>query len=194
MIGATAKEFQHPSGPVAGRVILLLAAYSPVAVIAGLRGLSSTAGEVALGLGVVGVALWIVFLWWLRDRGSRPREVNELELIDSEVTGYIVSLLLPVIVASKPATADWLAYGACAFLILIVAFAAELWAVNPITYLFGLRAARAIVDGTPRVVLVRGSLVEAGELPVASRLGVTLILPSRNPPSANIEIEEDATL
>jgi hypothetical protein len=99
-----------------------------------------------------------------------------------------------VIVASKPATADWLAYGACAFLILLVAFAAELWAVNPITYLFGLRAARAIVDGTPRVVLVRGTLVEVGELPVISHLGVTLILPSRNRPSVNIEIEENATL
>jgi len=191
---ATVQEFQHPSGPLAGRVILLLAAYAPVAVIAGLRGLPSTAGKVALGLGLIGIALWISFLWWLRDRGPRTRDVGDLELIDSEVTGYIVSLLLPVIAASKPATADWLAYGACALLILLVAFAAELWAVNPITYFFGLRAARAVVDGRSRVVLVRGALVRAGQLPVVSRLGVTLILPSQGCPPTKIETAQDTTL
>jgi hypothetical protein len=177
MTRASAREFQHPAGPLPGRLILLAAAYSPVAVVGGLRGLPSAPAYIAAGLGLAGIGLWILFLRWLGGRGPRNRDVREAELIDSEVTGYIVSILLPVIAASAPDLNDWLAYGVCAALILVVAFAAELWAVNPITYLFGLRAARALIDGTPRVVLVRGILGPAGERLVIERIGVALILP-----------------
>jgi hypothetical protein len=98
------------------------------------------------------------------------------EYIDSEVTGYIVSILLPVVAASRPGFHDWLAYGVCAVLILLVAFAAELWSANPITYAFHMRAARAVVDGKPRVVLVRGHMGQGEIKAVARRLGVTLVL------------------
>jgi hypothetical protein len=169
------REFQDSRGPLLGRVVLLLAAYTPVAVIAGLRGLPATVAWVSVALGLFGIAVWLLFLWWLPERQRRTSIVKDPHFIDSEVNAYIVSILLPVVAAANPALTDWLAYGVCAVLILLVAFAAELWAVNPITYAFGLRAARAVIDGERRVVLVRGSLGPEGKREVVRRIGVTLL-------------------
>jgi len=169
-------EREKPSGPLVGRLILLLAAYAPIAVIAGLRAMPAAGGWVAALVGVLGIAIWACFLNWLPRRQPRESVVEWSEFIDSEVTGYIVSLLLPVIAVSRPDLHDWLAYGVCAALILVVAFAAQLWSVNPITYLCGMRAARAVVDGEPLIVLVRGPLGGSDRKTITRRLGVTLVL------------------
>jgi hypothetical protein len=166
-----------PSGPASGRVVLLVAAYAPVMVLVGLRGLPSCAGWLLVGAGVIGVLTWAAFLLWLRSRTERTLTLEDPEFIDAEVTGYIVSILLPLVAADdNPSTGDWLAYGLCAVLVLVVAFQAGLWAVNPITYAFRMRAARAVIDGRPRIVLVSGTLGTNPEKIVTNRLGVTLIL------------------
>jgi hypothetical protein len=179
-------ELQKERGPVGGRLILLLAAYAPVVAIAGLRGAPCIAGWIAFGLGVAGIIVWAAFLPWLKNRQPRPVEASDIEFIDTEVTGYIVSLLLPVAAASNPSFGDWLAYGVCALLILLVAFQAELWSVNPVTYAFRMRAARMKIDGETRIVLVApefdvGQLAASpnGDPPtviVSRRLGVTMLL------------------
>lgn len=176
--GSTRKDTERSSGPLLGRLILLFASYAPVAVIVGLRCLPGLAGVFVLSVGGAGIAIWAAFLWWLPSRQTRTVRVAEAEFVDAEVTAYIVSILLPVIAASKPRLFDWFAYTVCALLILIVAFAAELWSVNPITYAFRFRAARATVDGKPQVVLVRGELGQDGLKVVSSRIGVTLVLES----------------
>jgi hypothetical protein len=170
------REFEPTAGPLSGRVLLLFASYSPVAVIAGLRGLPGTFGCVAVGTGALGAAVWICFLLWLPNRQARECQIAGARFVDAEVTGYIVSILLPVVAASKPVLEDWLAYGACATLILLVAFSAELWSINPITYAFGLRAARATVDGKTQVILVRDQVVPDGVYFVARRAGVGVVL------------------
>jgi hypothetical protein len=157
-------------------VVLLLAAYSPVALIIGLRSLPAKLGWLAIAVGVLGILIWVACLGWLPDRQRRTSIVEDAQFIDSEVTGYIVSILLPVVAASRPGPADWVAYCACAILILLVAFAAELWSVNPITYAFNMRAARAVVDGKPQIVLVRGQLESDGAKVIVRRVGVTLVL------------------
>ena len=70
-------------------------------------------------------------------------------------------------------------------LILLVAFAAELWSVNPITYAFHMRAARAVVDGKPQVVLIRGPIGTDGLKFVARSVGVTLVLGESGPEEAD---------
>jgi hypothetical protein len=161
---------------MAGRVVLLLAAYAPVAVIAGIRAAPRTAGWVAVALGLAGITAWIVFLAWLPHRQARSVSVIDVEYVDAEVTGYVVSLLLPLLAAVKPRLEDWVAYGVCAVLILLVAYAAELWSINPVTYAFGMRTARASVDGRRTVVLMRGHVAEGHDATVVRRIGVTLIL------------------
>lgn len=174
---ASPPEFESRSGPRLGRLILLFAAYAPVAVIVGVRGVPSTLAWAGVALGMLGVATWVWFLWWLPRRQVRESTVEGAQFIDSEVTGYIVSLLLPVVAASRPGLNDWLAYVICGALILAVAFFAELWSVNPVTYAFRMRAARAKVDGVPQVILVRGPLGDDGARGVTHRLGVTYLLP-----------------
>ena len=174
-------EFAVSAGPLPGRLVLLAAAYAPVAVIAGVRATPRLAGWVSLISGALGVIVWIAFLVWLPQRQPRQATIERPEFIDAEVTGYIVSILLPIVAASEPTLQDLLAYGLCAALILLVAFAAGLWAVNPITYAFGIRAARATVDGKPQVILVRGGTVREGVMMVVRRLGVTLILEPPQP-------------
>lgn len=172
------KEFESSKGPILGRLILLFAAYAPVVVIIGLRGIPADLAWSALGLGILGVIVWIWFLRWLPHRQARDVNVKGAHYIDAEVTGYIVSLLLPVVATSSSALNDWLAYLICGALILLVAFSAELWSVNPITYAFGMRAARAIVDDEPRVILLRGALLEDGPRLAVRRIGVTYVLES----------------
>ena len=170
-------ELQPGAGPLSGRLILLIAAYSPVVIIAGLRGVPTTAGWISLGVGLFGVCLWTLFLLWLPQRQPRDVKIDAIEPMDTEVTGYIVSLLLPVIAASRPRLNDWIAYGVCAVLVLVVAFAARLWAVNPITYLFRLRPALLTINGRAEVALVHTCLVDTTNRQVVRRLGVLLLLP-----------------
>lgn len=169
-------EFESLRGPLPGRLILLVTAYAPVVVLVGLRATPCPAGWVAVVAGVLGIVVWIAFLLWLPNRQAEEAIVEDLEFVDAEVTGYVVSLLLPVVAASNPTTGDWVAYVVCAALILIVAFYASLWSVNPVTYALGLRAARATVDGKPgTVVLVRGDPGVRNKKIVISRVGVLLV-------------------
>ncbi len=162
-------------GPLAGRLVLLFAAYAPIGLIVGARTIPSWPGFIAATIGVVGVASWLWFLRWLPDRQPRTAEVSDIELIDTEVTGYIVSLLLPLVAAGQPTPGDLVAYGLCAVLILFVAFMSNLAAVNPFIYLFGYRVARATVEGRPSVVLVGDSADAAGDVTLVRAIGVMLI-------------------
>ena len=176
MMTTGSRHFEHPSGPLPGRLILLVTAYAPLVLLAGLRGLPDLRAWIAVGLGVLGILAWAVFLKWLKGRQPRIREAKDVELIDSEVTGYIVSLLLPLVAASAPDWNDWIAYAVCGVLVLLVAFKAELWAVNPIAYALDLRAGRATVDGKRRVVLVCGEVGSGERVQATTRLGVMVIL------------------
>jgi hypothetical protein len=163
-------------GPLLGRVVLLGGAYAPAALIIGARTVPALGGWGAVGLGVIGIGVWSLFLAWLPHAQPREIEIATVEPADTEVTAYIASYLLPILAAASPTTGDIVAYAICGLLILIVAFAADLGSVNPVVYLFRLRVMRARVDGGHVIILVRG-VPEVGTTVVATQaLGVVLVL------------------
>jgi hypothetical protein len=162
-------------GPLPGRLVLLFGAYAPVAIIIAARAIPCTAGWVALGVGVAGVICWSAFLIWLRSHQPRSAEVTEIEPIDDEVTGYIVSILLPLVVAGDPGAGDLVAYGICAVLILLVAYVSDLAVANPLIYLLGYRVARANIGGERTIVLVDDLNTPEGSVTVRRAVGVTYI-------------------
>ena len=166
---------RRSDGPVAGRIVLLVGAYAPVAIIIAARALPSSAGWAALGIGLSGLLAWIGFLIWLPARQPRKAQVSEVEPIDGEVSAYIVSILLPLVAAGHPSAGDLVAYGLCGVLILFVAYISNLALVNPLIYLFGYRVARATVDGVRTIVLIKQSAEFEEDVTVVRAIGVTLI-------------------
>lgn len=173
--GDKAKRRRGGEGPTAGRLILLFGAYAPVAIIIAARIIPHTVGWVALVLGVAGVGVWTIFLIWLRSHQPRDAEVVEVEPIDDEVTGYIVSILLPLVAAGDPSGGDLIAYGICGVLILLVAYVSDLAVANPLIYLLGFRVARARVSGETTLVLVDDLDAPEGDVTVRRALGVTYV-------------------
>jgi hypothetical protein len=166
---------RQSDGPVAGRLVLLVGAYAPVAIIIAARTLPSSAGWGALGIGISGLLAWIGFLIWLPARQPREASVSEVEPIDGEVSAYIVSILLPLVAAGDPSSGDLVAYGLCGVLILLVAYVSNLALANPLIYFFGYRVARATVDGQRTIVLLKQSAELEGNVTVVRAVGVTLI-------------------
>jgi hypothetical protein len=159
-----------------GRLVLLVGAYAPIGLIIGARAVPACSGYVAIAFGLVGLGAWLGFLYWLPGRQPRTAEVSsDIELIDTEVTGYIVSILLPLVAAGDPTAGDLVAYGLCGVLILFVAYASNLAAVNPFIYFFGFRVIRVTVDGERTVALTYDPHESEGEVYVVQAIGVTLI-------------------
>jgi hypothetical protein len=162
-------------GPAAGRLVLLIGAYSPVALIIAARTLPAAAGWVALILGALGLCAWIAFLSWLPHHQPRQAPVTGLEPIDGEVSGYIVSILLPLVAAADPSAGDLVAYAICGGLILLVAYVSDLSVANPLIYLMGYRVARATVDGERTIILIDEAAPPEGDVTVMRAVGVTYI-------------------
>lgn len=163
------------SGPPLGRLVLLFGAYAPVGLIIGARLIPACAGWVAVGVGLGGLLIWLGFLYWLSQSQPWTADSENVELIDSEVTGYIVSILLPLVAAGEPTGGDLVAYSLCGALILFVAYVSNLAAVNPFIHLFGLRVVRAVVDGESTIALVYDPRQSEGVVHVAQAAGITLI-------------------
>jgi hypothetical protein len=161
-----------------GRIILLVGAYAPAAIIVGFRVGFELGGYIAIGIGVLGVLAWVALLQIWLPHHAHPRAVvlKTVEPLDTEVTAYIASYLLPIVAAGSPGTGDWFAYGLCAVLILIVAYGADLGSVNPIVYLFGLRVARAEIDGQSIFLLVDRIPPPESSATIARTAGVALVL------------------
>jgi hypothetical protein len=155
---------------------LLLGAYSPVALIIAARVVPEPIGWISLGIGVLGAFAWVGFLTWAPHGHSWTSEVADPEPVDTEVTAYIVSLLLPIVAAVSPDLGDVIAYCICGALILFVAYVSDLAAFNPFVYIFGYRVLRAEVDGEPAIVLSRDPEGTRGEIDVVRALGVTVVL------------------
>src|SRR5262249_39479499 len=139
------------------------------------RALPDSVGWVALGIGAVGLAAWIAFLRWLPNHQPRESVVDGVEPIDSEVSGYIVSILLPLVAAANPSTGDLVAYGLCAILVLLVAYVSDLAVANPLIYVVGFRPARATVDGERTVVLLNRGSDLSDSVTVRRAVGVTYV-------------------
>jgi hypothetical protein len=162
-------------GPMPGRLLLLIGAYAPAAVIIGARTAPSLGGWIAIGIGIAGIGVWSLFLVWLRRAQPHEIELTAVEPADTEVTAYIASYLLPILAATSATTGDIIAYVLCGLLILVVAFAADLGSVNPIVYLFRLRVMRARVDGEHVIILARKVPAVETTVIATQALGVVML-------------------
>ena len=68
-----------------------------------------------MGLGLLGVGVWSLFLAWLPHAQPREVEIAAAEPADTEVTAYIASYLLPILAAASPSTGDIVAYAISAY-------------------------------------------------------------------------------
>lgn len=155
----TKPSFEHDAA--LGRISLLIGAYAPALAILGLRIGLDTAGLVLLSVAVVGSGWWLWFLLRVvKQRQAWDVEIQSAEPIDRDVTAYVATYLLPLLAAKPEHDTGYLAYGLAAFLILVVAYRADLGAVNPLAYLLGYRAYRASAEDGVRIVLSRSLLVK----------------------------------
>lgn len=149
---------------VLGRVLLFLGAYAPAAIIVSLRVGFSVTG---VFIGVIGIALtvtWVVYLQWLVPRGRISEyTIRESHSMDQEFTAYLATYLFPVVATAPADTGEVIAYVITFFVILIVAFRADLGAVNPIAYAFGYRIVRVVDTSNERLIFITRTSVAAGE-------------------------------
>ena len=149
-----------------GRLTLLMGAYAPALVILGLRhGLDSFHHQhhhleyLGVGLcaaGLAGTAWWAgCLLQFVKQRQRYELTLKSSEPADRDVTAYVASYLLPILAAKPGGLTGYLAYGLAAALILVVAYRADLGAINPLAYLLGYRAYRVSADDGVRIVLSR---------------------------------------
>ena len=158
-----------------GRLLLLAGAYSPALVVLGLRAGLDRCGLILIGAGCAGVIIWLVFLLKVVPQRQRWEiEVVTAEPVDRDVTAYIATYLLPVLAAKPEHGTGIAAYALAAVLILIVAFRADLGAVNPLAYVFGYRAFRVSAADGVRIVLSRSSIVKDSKWEVQEAAGVML--------------------
>lgn len=142
-----------------GRFMLMFGAYGPVLAILGLRIGFKTAGFALLGAAALGAATWSFFLVDIAEHRQRRRcTVKSASALDSNVAAYVASYLLPVLAAKTTGTSTYIAYGLAAALILIVAYRADLGAINPLAYIFGFRAYSATIGNDTLTVLSRWQL------------------------------------
>jgi hypothetical protein len=144
-----------------GRALLLVGAFSPMLAILGLRLGLGTLGWIMVGSAFVSVAWWLWFLLRLvPQRQGFEITIVSAEPIDRDVTAYIASYLLPVLAAKPEHDSGYVAYGLAGLLILVVAYRADLGAINPLAYLCRYRAYRVTAADGVRIVLSRSLLLK----------------------------------
>jgi hypothetical protein len=144
---------------------LLVGAYAPALVVFGLRhGVVTRRGPDWAGIGVcaagvLGAAWWITCLEsFVTRRQAFELTLTSAEPADRDVTAYIASYILPILAAKPGGLTDYLAYGLAAALILVVAYRADLGAINPLAYVLGYRSYRISAEDGVRIVLSRWRL------------------------------------
>jgi len=156
-----------------GRLTLLVGAYAPMLAVLGLR-----IGPDLLGIILCAVAL-AATIWWLwfllrvvKHRQAYNLTLKSAEPADRDVTAYVATYVLPVIVGKPEHITGYLAYGLAGFLILVVAYRADLGAINPLAYLCRYRAYRVSAEGGARIVLSRSQLIEGNTWQVQEVAGM----------------------
>ena len=160
-----------------GRISLLIGAYAPAFAILGLRIGLDTVGLALLGIAAAGSGWWLWFLLRVvKRRQPWDVEIQAAEPIDRDVTAYVATYLLPVLAAKPENDTGYVAYGLAAFLILVVAYRADLGAVNPLAYLFRYRAYRVAADDGVRIVLSRSLLMKDSIWQFRSAAGIVVAM------------------
>lgn len=108
-------------------------------------------------------------------RGAWDLDVVSAEPLDRDVAAYVASYLLPVLAAKPEQTSGYVAYALAAALILMVAYRADLGAINPLAYLCGYRVFRVTSADGVRIVLSKHLLFKDSEWKVRDTAGLTVV-------------------
>jgi hypothetical protein len=174
MFAMPAKPSFDNTAPL-GRVSLLIGAYAPMLIVLGLRIGLGCLGWVLIGVGLAAVAWWLWFLLVVVKRRQRWEiRVLSAEPVDRDVAAYVASYLLPVLAAKPEHSSTYAAYGLAAALILIVAYRADLGAINPLAYLCGYRAYRISADQSVRIVLSRSVMAQGAVWELQDAAGIVV--------------------
>ena len=135
---------------------LFLSSYSPLPILLAVRlyGLHDC-GAPWLVVLLVGMMLPLVHvLSDVRFVTGRDFRVTRVNGAAGEVTGYIASYILPLIVIGKLIWTDYIAYGLFIIIVGIVMTRGELLHINPWVYLFGWRLYNVSIDDDDRYYLL----------------------------------------
>jgi hypothetical protein len=154
-----------PSG--LGQLILLVSAYSPLALVYAFLG---TFGDGRVAAGLVGLATlsWVGLALFIRS--SRRFGVEALEIAgnrprDSDAVGYVVTYLLPFVMGANPRLEEKIATGVFFVLIGVLYLRAHLFYVNPVLSLVGYRLFEVeIGHGTYLLISRRRALRPKGRI------------------------------
>jgi hypothetical protein len=124
---------------------------------------------------VIGCIVWAVLVFsWSRHRKTWHYRIQTAEPLDRDAAAYVASYLLPILAAKAAHVSGYVAYGLAAFLILAVAYRADLGAINPLAYLAGFRAYRVTADGDVAIVLSKWHLSKGEVWKVQGAVGLAV--------------------
>ena len=128
------------------RALLALGAYSPVAILIGVRITRSTPSWTFIGIGLVAIAATTLTLVRARLVSSiEPLDVATTEDKASDVPAYMMSYLLPFVTVANPNHRDLIVLAAFGAVLLIVSARSDVLTVNPLLFLAGFRVYKAKV-------------------------------------------------
>lgn len=156
-----------------GRILLLIGAYSPAVLIVAFRTACSPL-SVALGvISIIGIGFWIAMIRFVVPLGpGHAVQVDAIDPMDREVTAYVSTYLFPTLAATPSTWGAWVAYALAAVLLLVVAYRADLGAVNPVAYLCKYRVLRISAGQTATIVLTRRRIRPGETWELRSRAGL----------------------
>jgi hypothetical protein len=129
------------------RALLALAAYSPVAILTGIRISRSGPAEIVIGVGVLAALALFVALGRARwVSAPTPVELMAVEDKSADVPAYMMGYLLPFVMVTDPSARDLIVLGAFGVVLLLVSARSTVLTVNPLLQLVGLRVYEAAID------------------------------------------------
>jgi len=166
------------------RLLLTVSAYSPLAILIGIR-MTDTRLSWALIVGGVLAGLCLYLNLWHAGRANPTEPLRIVDVTDraGDFPAYLMTYLLPFVVVVNPSRRDLAALCVFGLLLLLVSFQSSTVAVNPWIYVIGLRLYSGRIDrgdaGTDEALLLSRSkpaTVPSGSPPSEIHPGVSAVL------------------
>jgi hypothetical protein len=147
------------------RARLFVSSYAPLFLLLALRFEGRTLRLVALIAGAIGLADGArLVLWQPRHVGPSPHRLREVRDHGSQVSGYLVTYLLPFLVITDPSGTDLLAYVLFLGIVGLIFVRSDMAEINPTLYLLRRRVIQVTTDeGWRGFAVVRG-VPEPGDI------------------------------
>jgi len=166
------------------RLLLTLSAYSPLAILTGIRVTDPLLSWALIGGGIfAGLCLYLNL--WLAAKANPADPLRMVDVTDrsGDLPSYLMTYLLPFVIVVNPSPRDLAALCLFGLLLLYVSFQSSTIAVNPWIYVIGLRLYNGRIDrgaeGTDEVLLLshrKPATCPSGSAPSSTYPGVSAVL------------------